>query len=148
VRSPEVIREVELAYAEHRTIVPLLIDLTMEQLRLAHPIFETVFGTTTICRACSCDSCELATTIHESLDEPVIASRGPGTLTMHPLAGLPTFALSLGEPVYVETTCLACGGIGESASAQPGKWHKCQSCDGTGRRKFIKGGPRLDFRDL
>ena len=139
VRSSEVVREVELARSEQRTIVPLLIDLTMEQLRSAHPTFEAVFGATIVSRACSCDSCELATSIHEALDGPVLAASGVGMLAaQHALAGLPTFALSLGEPDYEEMTCLTCGGIGQ----------KCRPCGGTGRLRVIREGPRLDFRDL
>ena len=47
VRSHQVLKEIELAHAEGRTIVPVLIDLTMEQLRSAHRIIKVAIGTTT-----------------------------------------------------------------------------------------------------
>jgi hypothetical protein len=155
VRSHQVLREVELAHSEERAIVPVLIDLTTEQLRSAHRILKVVIGTTTPVRASGASSRELAARVHAALADTVETGRGSGTSAGPApfVDGLTTYLKALEqpprEPVYDEMTCIPCGGLGKWASVQkPGKWNKCRRCNGTGRVRYPRQPPPISFKDL
>jgi hypothetical protein len=155
VRSHQVLREIELAHGEGRPIVPVLIDLTMEQLRSAHPIIKVAIGTTTPFHASGSGSRELATRIHEGLGERVGTGRhaeasAASDVVKDIIAKFASARLEpIPEPVYEERTCLSCGGLGKKASVQkPGKWNTCKHCGGTGRVKFTKPRRPFSFEDL
>jgi hypothetical protein len=150
VRSHQVLREIELAHGEGRPIVPVLIDLTMDQLRSAHPIIKVAIGTTTPIHASGTDARELATRIHEGLGERIGTARGTEAsaatdVIKDIIAKFRSVSLEpMPEPVYEEKTCLSCLGLGKKASVQkPGKWNACKHCGGTGRVRFPK--PRRPF---
>jgi hypothetical protein len=136
VRSHQILREVELAHAEQRIIIPVLLDLTIDEFRCAHKILKVVTGTTVPLIASGVDAGQLATRIDTAL-----ASRGVVGTQKDPLPSLwellPDFErrrLNFSSKPLVEQTCWDCGGTGKWASRQkPGKWNKCKKCNGTGR---------------
>ena len=154
VRSHQVLKEIELAHAEGRTIVPVLIDLTMEQLRSAHRIIKVAVGTTTPFRASGSDSREAATRIHEGLGELGDTGRDAETAASDVVKDIianyrKVLHEPIPEPVSGEMTCLSCGGLGKKAIVGKfGEWNKCKHCGGTGRLKYIKQGPPFGIDDL
>jgi hypothetical protein len=150
LRSRNIRKEVELAHQEDRVLIPVVLDVTVEELRAAHDIFKFVIGTTVPLNGQGVSARELAGQIDTALrrhggNDPApppvseaftAAGRAPVTDDwwkdfLHTKKSL--------EEEIIETTCLRCNGTGKWASVQkPGKWNTCKQCNGTGLWKHPK----------
>jgi len=134
VRSHQIIKEVELAHAEQRAVIPVLIDLTVHELRSSSVVLKMAIGTTVPLNAGLSSPDELAARIQTTLAHLDITAQNPASASWRAL--VEGHLRALDDARIVDMKCLSCNGTGKWASVQkPGKWNTCKKCNGTGVQK-------------